>query len=152
MAPTWLLRVLVELGFLVSLGPHQQPVDVVLVAVLLEVLNQGEEFLALGLGRRVLHILGALQVTLQDRIPDCGALGVARHEIVDRGLELRAALADRPGDVAAGAHGDAVMHRDLGEDLLPEVCHVLVHDDERDQPGVHHLDAGPRPPAPPAPA
>jgi hypothetical protein len=134
------LGVLVKLGFLVSLRRHQQPVDIVFVTVLLEISNQGEEFLALGLGSGVLHILCAFQVTLQERIPDCSALGVAGQEIVDRRLELRAALAYRPGDVTTAAHRDVVVHRDLGEDLLPEVGLVLVHDDQWDQPGVHHLD------------
>ncbi|MNR42474.1 hypothetical protein D3C85_1609950 [compost metagenome] len=32
------------------------------------------------------------------------------------------------------------MHRDSREDLLPEVRFVLVHDDERNHPGVQHLD------------
>src|SRR5262245_47181549 len=65
---------------------------------------------------------------------------MASQEIVDGGLELWAPLADRPSDVAAGTHSNPIMYRDVGEDLLPEVCLVLVDDNERYQPSVYHLD------------
>ena len=120
---------LIELRLLVALGGHQQPVHIVLVPVLLEVLNQSEELLAFGLRGRILHVLGVLQVTRQDRVAYRAPFRMAAKEVVDRRLQLRAILADGPGDVGAGPDCDLVMHRHLGEDLLPEVGLVLVHDD-----------------------
>jgi hypothetical protein len=52
---------------------------------LLEVLNQGEEFAALGLGGCILYIFCIFQILSQDGISCCGPLAVASREVVDSG-------------------------------------------------------------------
>ena len=64
--------ILVELRLLVALRAHQHPVHVVLVAVLLEVLDQRQELLALLLGGRILHVLDVLQVARQELVAGRG--------------------------------------------------------------------------------
>ena len=105
--------ILVELRLLVALRAHQQPVHVVLVAVFLEVLDQGQELLALLLGSRILHVFDVLQVARQELVAGRGPDLVAGGEIVQRRLELRAAFADRPRDFAAGANRDVIVHGEL---------------------------------------
>src|SRR5436189_271369 len=53
---------------------------------------------------------------------------------------LRAALADHPGDVAAGPNRGPGVRDELGEDLLPEIGDVVLDDGRLDEAGVHHLE------------
>ena len=62
-APTGLFDVLIERGFLVALRRHQQVVQLVPLAVLLEQLDHRLQLAALGLGRRVLRELACSRDT-----------------------------------------------------------------------------------------
>ena len=134
------LGVLVELRLLVALRSHQYPIDVVLIAVFLEVLDQRQELLALLLGCRALHVLGILQVARQELVAGRGPGLVALREIIQPRLELRTVLTNRPRDLATSANRDVVVHDDLRKDLLPELRDGVVDDDERNQTGIEHLD------------
>ena len=59
---------------------------------------------------------------------------------VDDLSELGILLAKRDGQVAAGPHGDVRVHRDVGEHLAPELGQVVVHDGDRGEAGVDHLE------------
>ena len=120
------LGVLIELGFLVPLGRHEQEVHVVPVAVLPEELDDRLELLALGLGGGVLRVLGVDEVLPLDLIPEGRSQPVLPHERVQGRDQLRAVLADGDGELAAGADGDVLVDRDVREDLLPEFREVVV--------------------------
>ena len=64
---------------------------------------------------------------------------MTNDEIVNRGLELRAALADPPGNLAARAYRDLIADSYFRKDLLPEVRFGLVDDGEGNQSRVDHL-------------
>ncbi|MNN17391.1 hypothetical protein D3C81_1305780 [compost metagenome] len=121
---------LIKPRLLVSLSSHQQPVDTVLVAVLLKELNQIEELLPLRRGCRVLDVFCALQIAHQNHISRLGSFSVTGDKVIDSSFELRAPLPYRPGNFSPCADGNPFVDRYLGKDLLPEIRFVLVHDDE----------------------
>ena len=59
---------------------------------------------------------------------------------VDSLPELGIVLAKGDGQAAAGAHGDVFVNRDAGEHLAPELGQVVVHDRDRGDAGVDHLE------------
>ncbi len=93
------LDVLVQRRLLVALRRHQQVVDVVLRAVLLEQLDHRLELLALGVGRGVLRVLDVLEIAAFDRVSERVALSVLPEPRVDGLPELGILLAKRDGQV-----------------------------------------------------
>src|SRR3546814_4967509 len=67
----------------------------------------GQAVLRLGV-ERLLRPLCALQVLMQDDVAGPGALMRLRHEAVHRGRELRAVLAEGPGDTVGPADGQEI--------------------------------------------
>ena len=63
-----------------------------------------------------------------------------RIHVVDGLAELGILLAKRDGQAAAGAHGDVFVHGDAGEHLAPELGQIVVHDGDRGEAGVDHLE------------
>src|SRR5262245_3337730 len=130
---------LVELRFLISLLHQQQILHFVLVAVLAKKRHRPLEFRELLPGRGALRPFGALVVPLQDLVALAGFLGLG-EERIQVGLELRALLANHPGDVGAGTDLDVRVDRQLGEDFLPEVADVGLGDGHLHEAGIHHLE------------
>ena len=60
-------------------------------------------------------------------------------EGVEGRLELRAILADRPGDLTVVGDNDVVAHLEVGENLRPDVRLVFVDHRPGQQAGIDHL-------------
>ena len=105
-APTGLFDALVQRRLLVPLRRHQQVIEVVLRAVLLEQLDHRLQLLALGLGRGVLRVLDVLEIATFDRVAEGVAFAVLAEPRVDDRPQLGILLAERDGQAAAGPHGD----------------------------------------------
>jgi hypothetical protein len=65
------------------LGRHEQIVQLVLVAVLLEILRQRQELLSLGLRGGALHELRAREITLRHHVAERRPDAVLRDERVE---------------------------------------------------------------------
>ena len=65
---------------------------------------------------------------------------VLSDPVVDGLPELGIVLAKGDGQAAAGAHGDVFVNRDAGEHLAPELGQVVVHDRDRGEAGIDHLE------------
>ena len=96
----------VQRRLLVSLRRHQQVIEVVLLAVLLEQLDHSLELLAFCVGRGVFHVLNALEISTFKDIADGVALAVLLQRLIDDVAELRILLAKCHGQRTAGSHGD----------------------------------------------
>ena len=77
---------MIELGFLVALGGHEQVIQAVLVAVFPEQLDERQELLALGLGCRTLRVSGVDEVFPLDDVAEGRSQPIVRNERVE-GLE-----------------------------------------------------------------
>ncbi len=130
---------LVQPRLLVSLGRHQQPVDIIAIAIFSENVHHGEELAPLLTRCGIFNILGIFQVTQQQGITQRGALTILFHEVVQQRQQLRAVLAYRPRNVAAVAQHHVVMDLDFRKYLFPENRFMLIDDDQRHQPGVEHF-------------
>ena len=73
---------LIQPRLLVSLGRHQQPVDVVTIAVLAEDIYHREEFASFLTRRGIFDIFSIFQVTQQESIAQRGALTILFDEVV----------------------------------------------------------------------
>ena len=62
------------------------------------------------------------------------------QRFVDGIAKLRILLAKCHGQRSAGPHGDVRVHRDVFEHLAPELGQKVVHDGDRGETGVHHLE------------
>ena len=60
-------------------------------------------------------------------------------ELICLRFQLRAVLARRQCQVAAGAKGYIPVHHHFREDLGPELHQIVIHDRGFDQPGIDHL-------------
>lgn len=100
---------LIQPRLLVSLGRHQQPVDVITIAVLAEDIYHREEFASFLTRRGIFDIFSIFQVTQQESIAQRGALTILFDEVVQYRQQLRAVFAYRPGNVAALAQHHIVM-------------------------------------------
>ena len=112
----------------------------VLVTVFAKELHERQELLPLGFRGRALGIRGADQVLAFDDVAEGRSEPVVAHERIQRRRQLRAVLAHGDGEVAARAHGHVFVNAQIRKDLLPEVRQIVVNDDGRNQPRVHHLD------------
>ncbi len=80
-----------------------------------------------------------LQITAVDDIAERGPDGVLPDEPVGFRRQQGTVLAERHGQFAAGAQGRVPVHRQVREDLRPELRQVVVHDRRLHQPGIDHL-------------
>jgi hypothetical protein len=119
---------LVEARLLIALGRHQQVVEPVALRVLAEQLHELAEAPHLLGAARVLHPLRRLQVLLDEDVAGERALLVGLDEVLHGLLQLRALLAEGPGDLARGARHVGVPAQ-LGEDLRVEVGREVVDDE-----------------------
>ena len=122
------LDVLVQRRLLIALRGHQQVIDVVLRAVLLEELHDRQELLALGLGGGVLRVLHVVEIATLDRVAERVPLAVLPNPRVDGCQQPWILLAHRDGQFAAGSHGHVGVHGQTGEHLLPELGEVVIRD------------------------
>ena len=99
----------------------------------------GAELAHFGGLQRVRQMVGLLQVAREQQVAEQGAFPVLGQELVDQPLQLGAVLAQRPGDVGAGAQGDVLADVDCIEHLRPERRLVGVHQHGGDEAGLHHL-------------
>ncbi len=139
-APTGLRVALIELRFLVALCDQQQPVEVVLRGVFLEVAGELVEAAHVFFGGGVARPASVLQVTIEDDIAHHRAAAILRHEGVEGFLQLGAVLANRPGNLPIRPQRDRRLRTDVGEDLLPEIRRIAVDHGGVDQSGIHHLE------------
>ena len=98
------------------------------------------ELLALGVGRGVFRVLDVVEIATFDGVSEAVALAVLLEPRVDDLSELGILFAKRDGQVAAGSHGDVLVHVDTGEHLAPELGQVVVHDGDWSEAGVDHLE------------
>ncbi len=112
----------------------------VLRPVLLEQLDHGLQLLALGIGGGVLHVLDVVEIAAFEGVAEAVALAVPCEPRVDGLAELGILLAKRDGQVAAGPHRDVRVHLEIGEHLAPELGQIVVHDGDRREAGVDHLE------------
>ena len=105
-APTGLFARLVQPRFLVALRGHQQVIELVLVAVLLEDCGYCFELPSLGVSRGVFHILDVIEIAAFDRVAKGVAFGVLANEVVDDLADLGILFANRDGQPAAAVYGD----------------------------------------------
>src|SRR5262249_43573324 len=98
------------------------------------------EFCDLRFGSSVLHILDVLQIVPQQLRAETRFSATRLDKLVESGFEQRTVLPNGPRDLAATAHRHARMQPDLREDLLPEVCLVVVHHDDLHKPCIQHLE------------
>jgi hypothetical protein len=124
----------------VALRRHQQVIELVLPAVLLEQLDDLLELAAFGVGRGILRVLDVFEISLLEHIPKHVALAVLADKDVDLLLELRIVLAKCDRQLAARSHGRAVVNLDACEDLLPEAGEKVVDDGDWREAGVNHLE------------
>ncbi len=73
---------LVQSRFLVPLGRHQQPVDIVAIAIFAEDFHHGEELAPFLTRGGIFDIFGIFQVTQQEGITQRGALTILFDEVV----------------------------------------------------------------------
>ena len=137
-APDRAAALLVEPRLLVALGRQQERIEPVALAPLLEQRQKLQEALAVG-GVAGAQLLGGHQVAVGDDIAELGALGRGLGERGQRGRELRAVLAERPGDVAAAAQHEVVAQHEPGQCTLPGAGLVVVDHRQRQPAGRHQL-------------
>ncbi len=130
---------LVQPRLLVSLGRHQQPVDIVAIAIFTEDVHHGEELAPFLTRCGIFDIFSVFQVTQQESIAQRSALTILFHEVVQQRQQLRTVLAYRPRNVAAVTQHHVVMDLDFRKHLFPENSFMLIDDDQRHQPGVEHF-------------
>src|SRR6185436_16573567 len=94
----------------------------------------------LGVSRGVFHVLDALEIAALDGVPKGVTLLVLPEPVVDGLAELWVVFAKRDGQAATGTHGDVFVNGDAGEHLPPELGQIVVHDRDRNEPGVDHFE------------
>ena len=139
-APTGLRFDSSEARFLIGLSRDQERVVVVGRGMPADELDGLGEFGILARRERVPNPIGVGEIALEQNVPEHRALARLVHEAVDRGQQLRGALADRPGDLATLVHGEVGSERDVLEDLRPELGLMAVDDHRRDHADFDELD------------
>ena len=98
------------------------------------------------------QLLGRHEVAVGDDVAELGALGGGLGERGQRSRELRAVLAERPGDLAAAAQDEVLAQREVGQGALPRRGPCGRRRPPRAAGRTPPAPADPRRPAPPAPA
>ena len=130
---------LVEPRLLVPLGDHQQRVELVRWPYFLKMSTiETKRLRSSSLLAFFTHFV-LLRYFVDQPVARERALLVGPHEGVHRLRELRAVLAEGPGDLAGRAR-DAFVLLQVRKHLQVEVGHEAVHDRRGDEPGVHHLE------------
>ena len=130
---------LIKPRFLIPLSGHQQPVNIVAIAIFAKDLHHGQKFTPFFLPRRVFNVAGILQVAQQYRITQPAALAILIDERIKQGQQLRAIVTYRPTDITFVAQNNVLMNLNPGEDLFPEQGLVAVDHDQWDQARAEHL-------------
>ena len=111
---------LVDARLLIGLRRDDQPVELVLPAVLLEDARGGAEPAQVFGRARVVQPGGAAQVALDQQVAEDGADPVRVDELVDRAEQLPGFAPDGPGDGAVAADREPVVDVQSIVDLSPE--------------------------------
>jgi hypothetical protein len=140
MAPTGATDALVEARLLIALRHQQQPLKAVLRGIFLEGFRQRAEAPQVVRRRHPACPLRILEIALQNDITHGGADPMLGNEVVHGRLELRTALAKRPGNLHIRPEHHALVRLDISKNLLPEFCDVAVHHSGWDESRIHHLE------------
>ena len=105
-----------------------------------EQLDDGPQLALFALGRSIPRVRGTLEIPLFDHVAKRIAAAVLLDPRVDQIPKLRTLFAERHRQLTAGPHGDIAVHRDVLEHRAPEFGQIVVHDCDRCEAGVHHLE------------
>lgn len=106
---------LIKPRFLIPLSGHQQPVNIVAIAIFAKDLHHGQKFTPFFLPRRVFNVAGILQVAQQYRITQPAALAILIDERIKQGQQLRAIVTYRPTDITFVAQNNVLMNLNPGK-------------------------------------
>ena len=115
-------------GFLVGLRDDHQIVEVVHCGVTTKEVDDREKFFRFVLFEGVLHNPFIRELALSDRGAEAGDGAMVAEECIEFGLQLRAVLTNRPGDLAALADDEICAWDRVGKNFGPYGGFVIVDD------------------------